>query len=340
VYANLKEIKSAGLRAAGIVKQLLNFSRKTHKEMKPIGAVAVIEDALKFLRSTMPTSIEIRKHLPDAEVTILADPIQINQVLMNICSNASQAMQETGGILKITVETESLQERIASSAFSIPSGDYLKIEVSDTGYGIDPDIIDRIFDPYFTTKDVGQGSGMGLAVVHGIVKNHQGAITVASQPGEGARFTVYLPVSSEKSVVEAKEPDKIPQDAESILFVDDEESIATMSGKILNRLGYKVETKTNPTEVLELFKSNPKHFDLVITDMTMPQMSGVELSGKLKEIRSDIPVIICTGHRSLVDEGKAKMAGTQGFIMKPIVKAEMAKMIRKVLDGAKTENQG
>lgn len=332
VHANLQEIKSAGLRAAGIVKQLLNFSRKADQELKPIGVITVIKDALKFMRSMIPKTIEIRKHLPDTDVTILADPIQINQVLMNICTNASQAMEETGGILEITVENATLSEEAVANYPDLTAGEHIKITVSDTGPGIDPEIIDRIFDPYFTTKGFGEGSGMGLTVVHGIMKNHSGAIAVDSKPDKGATFTILFPVVAEKPVMEIKTPDATPRGNETILFVDDEESIATMAGQVLIRLGYKVETETNPEAALELFRMNPDRFDLVITDMTMPQMTGVKLSEKLKDVRPDIPVIICTGHSSLIDEEKAKAMGIDDYAMKPIVKRDIAKIIRKVLD--------
>jgi len=339
VHANLKEIKAAGLRAAGIVKQLLNFSRKTDEELKPIGAITVIKDVLKFLQATIPATIKIRKHLPNTDVTIFADSIQVKQVLMNICTNASQAMEETGGILKIYVENETLTEESADKYPDITAGEYLKITVSDTGPGIDSEIIDRIFDPYFTTKEVGKGSGMGLAVVHGIIINHGGAITVDSEPGKGATFTILFPVVVDKPAAVVKTPDEIPIGTETILFVDDEKSIVTIIGQMLERLGYKVETKQNPVETLKLFQSKPDEFDLVITDMTMPQMTGVKLSEKLKDVRSDIPVIICTGHSSLIDEEKAKKLGIAAYVMKPIVMSDIAKTIRKVLDEVKASTQ-
>ncbi|MCP4120311.1 MAG: response regulator, partial [Bacteroidetes bacterium] len=229
--------------------------------------------ALKFLRSAIPATVEIRKHLTDTDMTVMADSIQINQLLMNLCTNASQAMEKTGGILEITVENEYLTEDPVDNYPDLTTGEHVKITISDTGPGIDPEFIDRIFDPYFTTKDVGKGSGMGLAVVHGIVKNHNGAITVDSKFGKGATFTILFPVVSDEPVTEAKpSSDKLPRGNEKILFVDDEESITTMVGKMLERLGYQVETRMNPKEVLELFKSKPHEFDLVITDMTMPQM--------------------------------------------------------------------
>ena len=331
-HANIKAIKTAGLRAAGIVKQLLNFSRRTDQKLIPIGAVTIIKDALKFLRATIPATVKLRKHLPDTDITVMADPVQINQLLMNLCTNASQAMEETGGTLEITVEPETLAGDSAQNYSDVAKGDYVKLTVSDTGPGIESEIIGRIFDPYFTTKEMGKGSGMGLAVVHGIVKNHNGAITVDSEPGKSTTFTILLPVATEKPEVETGRPDAVPLGNETILFVDDEEAITIMTGQILERLGYKVETKLNPVEALELFKTDPEAFDLVITDMTMPQMTGGKLSGELKAIRPDIPVIICTGHSSLIDEEKAKEMGIDGYVTKPIVKREVAIAIRKVLD--------
>jgi len=339
VHTCLEEIKNASLRATGIAGQLLNFSRKTDQELKPIDAIPVIKDALKFLRSTIPSNIEIRKHLPDTDVTILADPIKIHQVLMNICTNASQEMEETGGILEITVGNESLTEGSAIKYPDLTAGEYIILTVSDTGPGITPEIIDRIFDPYYTTKDVGKSSGMGLAVVLGIVKSHGGAITVDSQIGKGAIFTILFPMVAEKSVMKIKTPDEMSRGDETILFVDDEKSISDMVKMMLYRLGYTVDARTNPVEALELFKSKPDHFDMVITDMTMPQMTGVRLLEKLKDARPNIPVIICTGHSSLIDEDKAKDLEIAALVMKPIVMADIAKTIRQVLDNNESSSQ-
>ena len=331
-HSNLEEIKTASLRAKNIVRQLLSFSRKVEQKMHPIEIARVIKDALKFLRSTIPTTIDVKQDIKVTDETIFADPTQINQIMMNICINASHAMEETGGTFKVSVEKVILDDNSAKEYPKLSSGEHIKIRISDTGPGINPDIIDRIFDPYFTTKEVGKGSGMGLSVVHGIVKNHNGAITVDSNPGKGTTFNILFPKANEKSKG-GKKSTKAPLCGnETILFVDDEISIVKMIKKMLERLGYMVETKMNPVEALDLFKSKPDRFDLVITDMTMPKMTGVKLSEKLMGIRTDIPVIICTGHSAIVDEEKAKKLGLAAYIMKPINMLELSQTIRKVLD--------
>jgi len=332
VYTHLDKIKSTSFKAAAIVKQLLSFSRKIDQELKPINAVSTIKDALEFLRATIPATIEISKHLPDEEIMILADPIQINQIMMNLCSNASQAMEETGGILKIFVELLMLNAKTVKNYPDLSTGDYLKITLSDTGHGINPKTIDRVFDPYFTTKEIGKGSGMGLAVVHGIVKNHNGAILVDSELGKGTAFTILFPVVDEKPVDEIEAAEKSLSGIEKILFVDDDEAITDVSQQILEQFGYTVEVTTKPQEALKLFQSKPHEFDLVITDMTMPHMTGAKLSGKLKDIRPDIPVIICTGHSSLMDEEMARQLKIAAYVMKPVSLSKLGETIRKVLD--------
>ena len=241
-------------------------------------------------------------------------------------------MEQTGGDINVTVAKVILENNSAKEYPDLKSGDHVKIIVSDTGPGIDPEIIDQIFDPYFTTKDVGKGSGMGLAVVHGIVKNHNGAISVNSRLGKGTKFIIFFPITTEKSMVERKTTKDIPGGNETILFVDDEISIVKMVKRMFERFGYKIETATTPEEALGKFSLNPDHFDLVITDMTMPQMTGVKLSEKLMDIRKDIPIIVCTGHSTLVDEEKAKELGLAAYVMKPINMQETAQTIRKILD--------
>ena len=300
--------------------------------MQPIQIALVIEDALKFLRSTIPTTIDIVPDICVTDETILADPIQINQIMMNLCINASHTMEQTGGKLTITVENVLLDDNSAKDYPDLKRGKYVKLMVSDTGPGIDPKIIDRIFDPYFTTKGIGKGSGMGLAVVHGIVKSHSGAIKVDSTLGKGTQFSIFFPLTQGKAAVEAETIQEIPRGSETILFVDDEKSIVKMLQRMFERLGYKVQTATTPQDALDRFALNPDHFDLVITDMTMPQMTGVKLSEKLMEIRPDIPIIVCTGHSALVDEEKAKEMGLAAYVMKPIDMQKTAQTIRKILD--------
>jgi PAS domain S-box-containing protein len=331
-HSNLEEIKTASLRAAKIVKQLLSLSRKTDQKLQPIEVAFIVQDALKLLRSTIPTTIDIQQDIQTTDETILADPIQINQIMMNLCINASQAMEQTGGNLTVTVKNVILDDNTAKNDPDLRSGKHVTLAVSDTGPGIDPEIIDRIFDPYFTTKEVGKGSGMGLAVVLGIVKSHGGTISVDSKPGKGTTFNILFPLATEKPMVEAETTEELPIGHETILFVDDEISIVKMVKKMFERLGYKVETAMTPGNALELFSATPDHFDLVITDMTMPQMTGVKLSEKLMEIRPDIPIIICTGHSALIDEEKAKELGLAAYVMKPINMPEIAQTLRKVLD--------
>lgn len=331
-YANLEEIKSAGIKAAGVVKQLLSFSRKADQQLGPINIVNVVREAVEFLRSAIPSNIEIKKHLPDEEIMIRGDAIQINQIMMNLCINASQAMQGNNGVLKILLEEIFLDTEAAKNYNKLLPGNYIKITISDTGPGISKDICDRVFDPYFTTKDIGEGSGMGLSVVHGLVNNHDGVISFDSARGEGAAFHMLFPIIYEKSLVAPEKISEIPMGQESILFVDDEKAIADMVGQLLQRLGYDVKTSQDPIEALALFQQNPAKFDLIITDMTMPQITGAGLAEKVKEIRPGMPVIICTGHSSIIDESKAEELGIEGYIMKPVSLAKISKTIRKVLD--------
>ena len=331
-HSSLEEIKKASLRATNIVKQLLSFTRITDEKLLPIEIALVIKDAMKFLQATIPTTIDIMQDICVTDETILADPIQINQIMMNLCINASHTMEQTGGKLTITVENVLLDDNSAKDYPDLKRGKYVKLMVSDTGPGIDPKIIDRIFDPYFTTKGIGKGSGMGLAVVHGIVKSHSGAIKVDSTLGKGTQFSIFFPLTQGKAAVEAETIQEIPRGSETILFVDDEISIVNMVQRMFERLGYKVQTATTPQDALDRFALNPDHFDLVITDMTMPQMTGVKLSEKLMDVRPDIPIIICTGHSALVDEEKAKELGLAAYVMKPINIRGIAQTIRKVLD--------
>ena len=328
---NLDEIRIATLRAKDVVRQLLSFARKTKLEKKPINIIPIIEESLKLLRSSISTSVEIRQNIPECVDTILADPTQINQVLINLCTNADHAMPD-GGILEISLKNIELDEDRAAQYPDLKPGRYVSLMVSDTGLGISQEKMDRIFDPYFTTKEVDKGTGMGLAVVHGIVKGHNGLIAVESELGKGATFSIYFPVVEKKTVVETETDEKLPAGNERVLFIDDEESIVKLTRLRLERLGYKVEATTSPIEALALFNSRPDKFDLVITDLTMPKMTGDKLAEEILNIRPRIPIIICTGFSDKIDEKSAKSMGAADYIDKPLDKRDFALKVRKALD--------
>jgi len=331
--SNFNEIRTASLRARDVVKQLLSFSRKTDPKQRPVKLVQIVEDAFKFLRSSTPTSIEIHQRIPnDTGDTIFADSTQINQVLINLFTNAAHAMEDTGGVITIGIENIDLDQISATVYPDLPPGSYVKLTVSDTGTGIDHEIKDRIFDPYFTTKEVGKGTGIGLSVVHGIVKSHNGAIFVDSKFGEGTNFSILFPVAEEEAVTETEPADEFPTGNERILIVDDEESMVDIGRRRLERLGYQVEARTNPIDALELFRTNPDQFDLVITDMTMPHITGDKLVKEILKIRPDMPTILFTGFSEKINEEKAKEIGIRQYIEKPFDKGKLSRLVRKVLD--------
>ncbi|MBW1939018.1 MAG: PAS domain S-box protein [Deltaproteobacteria bacterium] len=330
---NLKEVRKACLRAKDVVKQILAFSRETKEERKPVELGPIIKESLKFLRSSIPATIRIDQHISAESDTVLADATQISQVLLNLCTNAAHAMEEKGGTLEVNLKGIELDKDAVSQYLDLAPGSYLRLSVSDTGQGIEPKLIDRIFDPYFTTKEVDEGTGLGLSVCDGIVKNHGGAITVDTEPGKGSTFHVYLPIIEpieEISEPEAEEP--IPTGHECILFIDDNLALMEMGKEMLEHLGYEVVTRTSSIEALELFRVRSDKFDLVITDMTMPNMTGDKLAGELMKIRPDIPVILCTGFSERISKERAKTMGIKAFLMKPVVRREIAETIRKVLD--------
>lgn len=330
-HGSIEEIKMAGLRASSVVKQLLSFSRQSECVLKPINAVSVIDDVIKLISSIIPSTIEIKTKLPDYEIPIIGDAVMINQSLINICTNSAQAMEDTGGQIKINVEKKYMDSHDLKMHSALDQGPYLKIRIQDSGPGIENSIIDRIFDPYFTTKAVGKGTGMGLSIVHGIVQHHKGVVTVKSKLGKGASFTILIPVTDktvEPGVIKEK---SIPHGKGKILFVDDEEAILKLVKKHLNRLGYKVKTTSKPGKALKKFKSHPEKYNLVITDMTMPQMTGLQLSKELREIRPDLPIIVCSGYSPLIDKEKAKKLNISGYLMKPVAMYDLAEMIQKLL---------
>ncbi len=329
---NLNEIYTSSIRAKDLVKHILDFSRQSGLERKPIQINPIVKEAIKMLRASLPTTIEIRHHIVENAGTITADATQIHQVLMNLCTNAYQAMNDKGGILEISLSNTHVNASQASLNPDMRVGPYLKLTISDTGHGMKPEVLKRIFEPYYTTKAKGTGTGLGLAVVHGIVKGLAGTITVRSEPNEGTTFEIFIP--RVKNVTRsATRPQKDLQTGnEQILLVDDEPAIVDIGKKMLERLGYTVSTRTSGVEALELFKSQPDKYDLIITDLTMPNMTGEKLARELLKIHSGIPVILCTGFSEQLSKEEAIEIGVKEFITKPIAMNQMAKSIRKALD--------
>ena len=331
LYNNLQEVFRAGNRARDLVKQILTFSRQTGQDRKPIQVRHIVNEALKFLRASLPTSTEVRRNI-QSDALVLADPTQIHQVLMNLCANADHAMREKGGVLEVKLEEVELDADFTALQPDMKPGAYLNLTVSDTGSGMPPDVLERIFDPFFTTKETGEGTGMGLSVVHGIIGSYGGAITAYSEPGQGSTFKVYLPIIETSKEAHIGPEESIPIGSERILFVDDESVLVNMGKQIFESLGYDVTTRTSSIEALELFKNQPDRFDLVITDMTMPNMTGEDLAQELIRIKPNIPIILCTGFSAKIDDQKASAVGIRALVLKPIVKREIATTVRKVLD--------
>ncbi|MCG8688521.1 MAG: response regulator [Desulfobacterales bacterium] len=333
-FDSIKKIKEASLRAKEVVQQLLSFSRKSEQQQKPIDITLVVNESIQLIRSSIPSSIEVHRNIPSEIIPILADKTQIHQIIINLCTNAVYAMAKEDGILGISMDVVQLNEKSDERFSHLNGGPYVRLKVTDNGSGIDKGTLNKIFDPYFTTKAVDQGTGMGLAVVHGIVKNHNGAIVVDSVLGKGTAFTLVFPVTevNYQPDPEISETGFETSGSESILFIDDEEDIVTTGIAMLKKSGYRVQGHTNPLEALDLFRDSPLDFDVVISDVTMPKMNGVELAKKMREIRTDIPIIICTGHSSLIDEVKAKELGITGYIMKPVSLPKLFKTLRDVLD--------
>ena len=334
VQENLDEIMKAGHRARDLVRQILTFSRQSEQQRVIMDLTPMIKESLKLLRASTPTTIEIKQNIVPSRCEVFADPTQMQQIVMNLCTNASHAMQETGGVLDVALKTVELDADGAERYPNIGPGRYGMLTVSDTGVGIEPELMEKIFDPFFTTKPTGQGTGMGLSMVHGIVQSHGGDIVVESEPGKGSVFTVLLPAAKGESKVETEGADRspVPTGNERIMLVDDEVPMVKAGEQILKRLGYDVETKLNAAEALAAFRDQPDRYDLVMTDMTMPKMTGEGLAKALMGIRPDVSIIICTGFSHQMDEEKALAMGIKAFVMKPFAVKALAETIRSVLD--------
>ena len=330
---NLQQVYTAGKRAKDLVKQILAFARQSDEQVKPIQVSAITKEALKLIRSSIPTTIQIQQRI-QSDSLIMGTPSQVHQLVMNLCTNAAHAMDTEGGLLSIGLADVQLTGKDSETHGYLKPGDYLKLTVSDTGTGIDEKILDSIFEPFFTTKAPGEGTGMGLAVVHGIVIGYGGRIEVESRRGGGTTFSVYLPVSSKRIPREFVPAEDLPSGGEHILFVDDELSIVKMGQQLLEKIGYRVTASASSVEALAQFKADPDRFDLVITDMTMPEMTGDELAAELLRVREDVPVILCTGYNRKISEDSIRELGVKALVYKPVVKEELAETIRSVLDAA------
>jgi nitrogen-specific signal transduction histidine kinase/ActR/RegA family two-component response regulator len=332
IQHNLQHVFNAGERAKAMIQQILTFSRKSDPERKAVYLHEAVVEALKLLRASLPTTIEIHQNIPDGiQDVVFADTTQIHQVMMNLCTNAAHAMRETGGVLEVHMSIRHIDYVFTLQHPELQPGAHVCLTIGDTGCGMEADVVERIFEPYFTTKDVGEGTGMGLAVVHGIIANHSGAIAVHSTPGVGTTFAIYLPQIEAEIDRETPDTELLPYGQGSILFVDDEEVLTLLVQEMLKQLGYEVEVHTSSFAALASFQSTPDRFDLVITDQTMPMMTGAALAQELRSIRPDIPIILSTGYSHTIDADKAAAQGIDAFCMKPLMTHDLGLVIRRVL---------
>jgi signal transduction histidine kinase len=332
IYDYLTRVLESGERARSLIKQILAFSRQGDMEPKPVQLKLIVKEVLKLLRASLPATIDIQQDIL-TDRAVMADPTQLHQVMMNLGTNAGHAIGEKGGTLTVRLEVFKADGEFARQHGDLPIGDYLKLTVADTGKGISAENLAKIFDPFFTTKPKGEGTGMGLSVVHGIVTGLGGRILVDSEPGRGTRFDVYLPALPGETKVAVAEKKALPTGSERILFVDDEPFQTDMLKHLLGLLGYKVQTCNGGAEAVALFEKDPSAFDLVITDMIMPKMTGDQLSEKLLALRPDLPIILATGYSEGFSEAQAKALGLRAYALKPLVMEELSRLIRQVLDG-------
>ncbi len=329
-YKNLQQALHAANRAKDLVAQILTFSRQTEKQHHPVQIGPIIRESLKFLRASLPTTIEIRQDIRKTTGSVLANPTQIYQVMINLTTNAAQAMRETGGVIETGLSEVTIEAGENDS--ELQPGRYVHLVVSDTGPGMDKEIQTRIFEPYFTTKKTGEGTGMGLAVVHGIVRSHGGYIRVHSQPGEGTAFHLYLPISTDTARPEQDLKPELLRGSGRILYVDDEETLVDLGRQMLETLGYSVDALTDSREALRVFQKQSESYDLVITDQTMPKMTGAELAQEILRLKPDLPIILCTGYSESISAEQAESLGIRAFLMKPLILQDLAVAIHSILD--------
>lgn len=329
----LEQMRQSGRRAAQLIRQILSFSRRSQTEAEPLLLKPLIKESLSMLRATLPATVALKSRLCPADLMVIAEPTLIQQLLVNLCTNAAQAMQETGGEIKVSLEPLDLDPAGAGEWRKIEAGRYARLVVSDTGPGMPPEVRDNVFAPFFTTKPPGQGTGLGLSVVSSIMDRLNGEIRLESEPGQGAAFTLLIPVASliAPNVEGAAPLPGPPRGDESILVVDDEEVIKSVLKEVLSSLGYKVTVAADGMEALDLFQANPAGYDLVISDQTMPGLTGSALMELILKIRSDVPVILCTGHSDVLDFEQAKAMGACDFLMKPLEGRELAEIVAHCL---------
>jgi len=339
IRISLNEVLKGALRARNLVKQILTFSRQTDQEIRPMKVQHILKEVLKLSRSTLPSTIEIKQNIHKKCGMIMADPTQIHQIVMNLITNAFHAMEDSGGTLTVDLKEIDLTRGNIPEPNLTP-GPYVCLTIADTGTGMDDETQARLFEPYFTTKERDKGTGLGLAVVHGIVNTYSGAIVVESKHGKGTEFQIYIPrIASDVDTKTEIQPTALQTGNERILLVDDEEPISAIIKSMLERLGYFVTVRNSSTDTLEAFRTAPDNFDLVITDMTMPNLTGDKLAIEIKKIRSDIPVIICTGFSEKVSEGKSSLFGVDGILMKPVSMDQLARTVRIVVDSSDRSTQ-
>jgi two-component system, cell cycle sensor histidine kinase and response regulator CckA len=335
---HLYQVRTAGIRARDLVQRILTFSRRTTATYHPVYLHVLVQEALTLLRASLPSTIEIRQHLAQDAGAVLADATQMHQILMNLCANAEYAMRQTGGVLEVHLEAVEVEATGLGAALDLSPGPYVRLTIRDTGPGIAPDVRPRIFEPFFTTKKPSEGTGMGLSVVHGIVASHGGAIAVTSAPGQGPTFEVYLPRFSATPTAPAAPTEALPLRGKGcVLLVEDEIMLARVGQAHLEALNYEVVPCLSSVEALETFRAAPQRFDLVITDQTMPQMTGDALAQALRRIRPDIPIILCTGFSHIIDAERAKALEINAWLAKPWEAREFARTIQEVLEQQRRE---
>lgn len=331
----LEQVVKSSKRASDLVKQILTISRQTERQRIMMQLTPIVKESLKLLRASLPATIEIHQEIASDWDWIIGDSTEIYQIVMNLCTNAAHAMEEKGGVLTVGLSNVELPQEETAHGINIKPGKYLRLTIQDNGHGMTPELLERIFEPYFTTKEIGQGTGLGLALVHSIVKNCGGGIQVFSEPGRGTTFHILFPVMESEEAFERESAVPLPQGKERILFVDDEPDIVAAAKIILEQLGYEVVALTSSQEALAVFQADPEKFELIITDLTMPQLTGLDLAKAILSLRPEIPIILCTGYGNTVTVERAKAIGITELYVKPFVPMKMAEMIRRILDSPK-----